>query len=335
MSKRKLLKDPAGLGWNVAAVTYAFGGYALGLWLMTRPGGWTVPACGAVLLAHALVIGSYLIHEFAHGSILTDVRWNARFGNALLWLNGACYARYEDVVHKHFRHHADRADVVLFDFRPHLRRHPWALGLVQGLEWACVPAVDLLMHALMIVLPFTLDERRHLRGRVLAMLAIRTAAFVALAWISWRAVLLYALAYLLFLHALRFMDVHQHTYDVLETLGRERGEEARRHDRAYEYRNTYSNLLSRRWPWLNLLVLNFGYHNAHHVKPAVAWYALPRLHRELYGEATDRLLPLGALLQSYLRHRVRRVLNDDPPERAVGDARGFVGVVGVSFLTAH
>jgi hypothetical protein len=40
-------------------------------------------------------------------------------------------------------------------------------------------------------------------------------------------------------------------------------------------------------------------------------------------------------LRSYHRYRVARVLNGDPPGMDVGDGRDFVGVVGVSFLTAH
>ena len=39
-------------------------------------------------------------------------------------------------------------------------------------------------------------------------------------------------------------------------------------DRDYEEHNTYSNLLSQRFPVFNLLVLNFCYHNVHHHKPS-------------------------------------------------------------------
>ena len=38
-------------------------------------------------------------------------------------------------------------------------------------------------------------------------------------------------------------------------------------DREYEQMNTYSNVTSLRHPWLNLLLLNFPYHNAHHEPP--------------------------------------------------------------------
>jgi fatty acid desaturase len=171
-----------------------------------------------------------------------------------------------------------------------------------------------MMHALVIILPFRLVARRDRRARVLGVLAVRAVLFALLALASIKALLLYVLAYMLFLHVMRFMDVHQHTYEVWETLERPRGPQDDRFDRDYEHHNTYSNLISVRHPWLNLLVLNFGYHNAHHVRPTAPWYRLPRLHAELF---------------------VARVLNGDPPGMDVGDGRDFIGVVGVSFLTAH
>lgn len=332
--RRRLFRDPAGGLPHLLALTYSFGGFGLALALLILGSHWlTVPA--TLLLAHALVIAAYLIHECAHNTVFTDNRWNARLGEALMWLTGAAYGRYEDVRHKHFRHHIDRADVVAFDFRRFLPRYPRLFKLIQALEWLYVPAVDLLMHALVIVIPFRLASRRDRRVRVLAVLATRAAFFGLLGFLSLKALLLYTLAYLLFLHVMRFMDVHQHTYEVWETLERPRGREDERFDREYEHRNTYSNPISLAHPWLNLLTLNFGYHNAHHVKPTVPWYRLPGLHRELYGDDRRQVLSFRNLLASYHRHRVPRIVNGDVPDMDVGDGRNFVGVVGVSFLTAH
>jgi fatty acid desaturase len=104
---------------------------------------------------------------------------------------------------------------------------------------------------------------------------------------------------------------------------------------AYEQDNTYSNLVSTRHPWLNLLVLNFGFHNAHHHRASVPWYRLPALHRHLYGEHSRSVMPLPELLSSWHRNRVRRVCADD--YGGVGDGPGradsFIGAHGVSFLT--
>lgn len=332
----RLFRYDDGLLPNLAAFAYAFGGYAAGLWLLLQDDAW-LNAAGVPLLAHAMVIAAYLLHECAHNSLFAKNRYHAWAGEALMWLVGASYGRYEDIRHKHVRHHTDRADVVAFDFRPWLERHPLLLRTLQRLEWMYIPAVDLAMHALVLVLPFTMAGRRDRRARVVLVLLLRLAWFGGLAWVSPRILLLYPLSYLLMLHVLRFMDVHQHTYEVLETLEQPRGAEAKRHDRAFEQANTFSNLISERHPWLNLLVLNFPYHNAHHQQPGMPWYRLPRLHRQLFGEHDRQVLPFARLLHSYHRHRVARVVHGDPPGLEVRGTRAgeFVGVVGVSFLTAH
>ena len=331
-----LFRYPDGQLPNLLAFGYALGGYAAGLILVLQDGPW-LNVAGTVLLAHAMVISAYLLHECAHNTVFRDNVHNRWLGEALMWMVGASYGRYDDIRHKHMRHHTDRADVIAFDFRPWLERHPAVLRPIQWLERLYVPAVDLVMHALIIALPFSLPGRRDRRGRVILVLLARIAFFAGLAAISPRVLILYPVSYLLMLHVLRFMDVHQHTYDVVETLEQPRGPEARLHDRAYEQRNTYSNLLSTRHPWLNLLVLNFPYHNAHHHQPAAPWYRLPGLHRQLFGESDSQVLPFTQLLRSYHRHRVPRVLHGDSPGLVVraDQANEFVGVVGVSFLTAH
>jgi fatty acid desaturase len=129
------------------------------------------------------------------------------------------------------------------------------------------------------------------------------------------------------------MDVHQHTYDLYETLDQKRGDEVKKYDREFEQKNTYSNVLSMKYPWLNLLVLNFPYHNAHHKQPGRPWYLLPRLHNELYGDDDTQVLSFADLLKSYHRYRVKRILNGDAinsPVKTLGP--DFVGVDGVSFL---
>ncbi len=106
-------------------------------------------------------------------------------------------------------------------------------------------------------------------------------------------------------------------------------------DRDYEQANTFSNLVSARWPAFNLLTLNFGYHNAHHERAATPWYRLPALHRDLFGDKVRAVMPLLELLVAWHRHRVTRVFSDDYGR--IGEGRGradsYIGVHGVSFLT--
>ncbi len=330
-----LFRHPQGVMPNVIAIAYSVLGWAVGVWLLTRPE-LTLNIIGVLLTAHALVVGAYLIHECAHSTIFTSMTANDRLGMLLAWINGACLAHYRGLKEKHLRHHADRLDVVTFDYRAILRSAPrWTQRVVLALEWAYIPAVELLMRGLMIAAPFT-EANGEGRGRIVAILALRLAFFVALAVISVKAVLLYAVSYLLFVQVMRFMDAFQHTYDVFVTRSLERAPAEKRRDKQYEYENTYSNLVSLGHPWLNLLVLNFPYHNAHHARSAAPWYELPALHRELYGTADRQVIPCSTLLANYHKHRVDRVLADDygVVEGEDNRAAGFIGAVGVSFLTA-
>ncbi|WP_276669488.1 fatty acid desaturase family protein [Thalassolituus oleivorans] len=284
---------------------------------------------GILLLAHSMILIAYLIHDLSHQAFFMDRRANEYLGNVLSFLVGASYTPYADLRSKHMRHHVDRADVIAIDYRAFLLRHPLLLRVFQMAEWLYIPAIDILMHGLVIASPFIFKSYKALRTRVLIMLAIRIVLFAILAWTAWQALVGYCLAYVLFIHVLRLMDMHQHTYDVVVGVD-EKGH--LRPDADYERQNTYSNPLGNS-RLINLLVLNFGYHNAHHEKPTAPWYRLPALHRELYGDKpTLNTFPIREVLSNLHRHRVARVIASDTT-RMGGETPNFVGLYGVSFLT--
>lgn len=327
---------------NSLALSYALLGWIGGLFLISRQDAGT-NLLGVLLLGHAMTIAAYLVHECAHNTILASNDANARLGKGLLWICGGCYARYEDIRHKHFRHHVDRADVVSFDYRPKLARWPRLLKVLEALEWAWIPAFDFLWHALIIVLPFVWSPRKDRRRHVLTVLVIRTLLFGLLAWYAPRVLVLYPIAYALMLHILRFMDAFQHTYELQENLDQPRSGPVA-FDADYEHRNTYTNLHSSAHPWLNLLTLNFGYHNVHHDRPTQPWYRLPALQKELYGEGEDPTgqgLPFANQWRAYRQHRISRLLTTDPADAGVSNAsfqergKNFIGVDGVSFLVTQ
>jgi len=320
---------------NAVVILYTFLGWGLGIWLLTS-GHWLLNAAGVVLTAHTLIYSAYLIHECVHHTLFDGLRPNDRLGVLLSWLNGACLADYQRLKKKHLRHHADRLDVVTFDYRAALGATPnWIRQCALALEWAYVPVIELLMRGMIIAYPFRYGTVAT-RIRLVLFLIVRVAFFTALAVISIKAVLLYALSYLLFLHVLRFLDAFQHTYEVFPSHSLAPAPVDPRRTRRYEYENTYSNLVSERWAWLNLLVLNFPYHNAHHERAGESWYRLPGLHRSLYGKTDQQVVTCRALARSYHRHRVTRVLAEDYGSVAADGERasGFLGAVGVSFLTA-
>ncbi|WP_026440448.1 fatty acid desaturase [Acidocella facilis] len=334
MSQIRLFRYPGGALYNGAGIFYAFAAYAGGLVLITRAS-LALNLLGTLLLAHGLVICAYFIHECAHGAVFSKMRRNDQAGEVMAWITGACFASYAGLKEKHLRHHADRMDVAAFDYRDILKRAPgWVRGAVLGLEWAYIPAVELLMHGMVIITQYR--GTHAMRRRAGLLLLSRLLLFGALAWVSPWSLGFYAVAYLLMLQLLRFMDAYQHTFDVYVPHSNSSPMIVKNRDRAYEHENTYSNILSLSHPLLNLLTLNFAYHNAHHARPAVPWHALPALHETLYGADTTQVLTARQLFGSYHRNRVKRVMSPDYGEvHANGDrAQDFLGAVGVSFLTA-
>jgi fatty acid desaturase len=323
---------------NLLALTYTLLGWTAGVLLLAlAPLPWKLAAIP--LVAHTLITSAYFIHEFAHLAIFVDPGANARWGTFMSWLNGACYADFAELRNKHMRHHVDRADVLTFDYKPLLRRSPFLRRMVVTLEWAYVPAVEMIMHGYVMALPFLDPARRQRRPRLLLIATLRGAAFLVLGWYSPIGLLAYALAYLLMLHVLRFADAYQHTYDAFAILQGGEIPADKLRDRDYEQRNTYSNVVLASHPLSNLLLLNFSYHNAHHARPIEPWYRLPALQAQLFPSDHVQVLPMATLLGAYHRHRVSRLLADDygeVPDGANGrlDPSGFLGAVGVSFLTA-
>ncbi|MDR9498614.1 MAG: fatty acid desaturase [Hydrogenovibrio sp.] len=321
---------------TVLATGYSLAGYLIGgYWMLSDHWGWNL--LGVLWFAHSMVIAAYLVHDAAHLNVFQNKRHNRWYGEFLLWITGCSYSDFNDIAHKHARHHSDRADIVSVDFRPVLKRHPRVLKTLQVLEWAYIPALEILMHALVIILPFVKQNRRHRRVRVVSVLIVRLALFAYLATLSLNFLWLYALSYLLFLTFMRFMDVHQHTYEVYETLDQKRGPESRLRDKHFEEHNTYSNLFSVKYPWVNLIALNFSYHNVHHRQQMQPWYRLPELHQELYGDQDQQVLTFRHLIKSFHKYRVPRIINGDPVNLSAKKDEGesFIGVDGVSFLTAH
>jgi omega-6 fatty acid desaturase (delta-12 desaturase) len=149
--------------------------------------------------------------------------------------------------------------------------------------------------------------------------------------------LLYVLAQLLLFTVLRFMDCYQHNYEVVFNLEDKSADLPYRGDAEYEQRNTYSNLLSARFPKLNLLVLNFCYHNAHHEKPTLGWYLLPALHAQMYPAVEPQTLGFIEQFRSFHKHRMARIYaedyGDDEVKESLKQGRA-VGADALSFLTA-
>jgi fatty acid desaturase len=329
---------------NLLAFSFTFLAYGFGVFMLFSQY-WFMNVAGVFFTAQALIISAYLLHEFSHWSIFKTPALNRRWGIIMSWINGSCYSTFEEIRSKHMHHHVDRADILTFNVQHLMRDMPaFARNSIMALEWAYIPALEILMHFLMIILPFTYPLFYEKRARLIGIVLIRVPIFALMAWVSVKAWLLYLLAYCIMLTALRFADAFQHTYDVflVQDLAQADGKiadgrfsDGKLRDRAYEQANTFSNLASFQYPWLNILFLNFPYHNAHHERPIVEWHALPKLHQQIFGDSELLpVIPMVKLLKTYHRHRLTRLQSDDYGVVNNQTADGFIGAAGVSFLTA-
>ena len=330
---RRLFRDRTAALANTSVLVWVSLGW-LGSFALMGAKAPILNVLGVALCTHAMVLAAYLIHEAAHQTLFTEQWANRAAGEIMNFVAGSSYASFERIRHMHIRHHVDRADLTCFDFKGLMQRRPALRRMLEALEWCYIPATEVLMHLQVVWRPFVVSSQRRHLPRSLAMLVLRGSLLALLGWWSVKALLLYLLAAALLLHVLNFFDAFHHTFEQF-FVEAEQPIPERARDRGYEQDNTYSNLVSTRYPWLNLLILNFGFHNAHHQRASVPWYRLPAYHRSLYGDGGNGLMPVGALLHTWHRNRVRRVSADEygASGEPIGKPDDFVGAHGVSFLT--
>lgn len=310
------LQSPKGLRYHGGAVVYASAGYVVGFAGLFSSQ-LLVNFAATLLLAHAMIIAAYMIHECGHNLVFKANKDNAKLGRYLSWLCGSAYGTYEDMRYKHFRHHVDNDDVVWFDYERFFETHPRILRATRILEWFYIPAHDIIMHIIMVFTSFIIPQRRSQRRRNVIVIVIRGSLFAGLLLWQPKAAALYVVAYLLMMTVLRFMDSLQHDYGYHTTLF-EFGKPPRKGDFAWEQEHTFSNPHSLTFPRLNWFTLNFGYHNAHHHDMTVPWYRLPETHRELFGDNREVVIPLSAQLKIFHRQRVRRIVDNHDENTPTG-----------------
>ncbi|PSJ17885.1 fatty acid desaturase family protein [Nitrosomonas supralitoralis] len=326
-----------GLRPYVAAILYCqlayFGGVVL---ILSSNPIWMI--IGTLFLTHGMLIAAYLIHDCGHNALFKSPHHNAFIGSALNWLTGGCYGCYQDLRIKHMMHHMHNADIIEFNYRDYLARHPIQRKLVEILEWFYIPAIEVIMHGILIIAPFVCEHKKDQRLRAAAVIVVRFSLLLTLFLYSPIAYACYLLAYMMFLTILRFMDAFQHNYDIVMRHDNKPDLMMHRGGHEYEQTHTFSNPISINNPWLNLFTLNFGYHNAHHARPTTPWYELPNLHQSLYGNETNFIVPFRQQLSSFHKNRVIRVMGDESEIHGNHFAQRLqkgeaVGINGVSFLT--
>lgn len=318
--------------WNIVALTYIVLGYAAGISLVCLSSLW-LNGVGVLLLTHTLVCSGYLAHDCMHSAVGKGRQLNRLFGNIMIWINGGCYYGFEQLSLQHIAHHVQRVDSFTFDIVAEIAQLPRLIRQgILALEWLYFPIVSFWARWRSLKATLKNDRPRH-SYIAIAFLLVRGTLFIGLGIFSLKSLLLYGLSYLGMITALRWMDAFQHTYEAFPY-----GTTLPKRDRQYEQDNTFSNLVSRRYTVLNLLFLNFGYHNAHHAVMTCPWYQLPELDRQLPQSDPTCYIPLRQQLSLYHRHRITRLLKGQgSPSLEAGalSFEPFYGAGDVSFLTLY
>jgi fatty acid desaturase len=319
--------------WNAIAILYVFLGYfgGIALLILSNIG---LNALGVVVLTYSLVISAYLSHEFMHGNIFKGRYANTVFGTVMLWLNGGCYYGFKALTMQHIAHHVDRVDVLTFDIAAAMQRQPRLIRQsIAVLEWLYFPIVAFWSRWRFITAPWWNPERRDDQARIAIITAIRAGLFTLMGLTSLKALLLYFLCYIGMITVLRWTDAFQHTYEAVPP-----GTPLPKRNRDHEQANTFSTLLSRRYTWLNLLFLNFGYHNAHHAVMRCPWHSLHELDEE-FSQYNDNqcYISLSQQLINYHQFRVARLFAGQglAVDEWENSTENYYGAVDVSFITLY
>ncbi|HEY9621475.1 MAG TPA: fatty acid desaturase [Crinalium sp.] len=314
--------------WNAIALTYTLGGYIGGIALLIQDNTW-VNVLGVVLVTHTLILSAYLAHEFMHGTIFSRMRDNTVFGGVMQWMHGTSYFPFRRLTQYHIDHHIDGVDYFAVDRAAMLRSLPVPVQkIIAALEWLYFPATFFMAQFQAITAPFRQADENHERPRILLVFGLRLLMFIGLGYLSLKALVLYAICYISMVNIVRLMDCLQHSYEAYPA-----GISVPKKDPLYEQANTFSTPLSRRFPWLNLLLLNFSYHSAHHAVMKCPWYNLPDLDRAIAQQHPTHHISLGQVIANYHRFRIQRLFSLEEGQ-VTTDEQGkfnydeFYGVIG-------
>ena len=316
--------------YNASAISYTFIAYICGVSFLFSNNS-IINVLGILLITHGLAFSAYLTHEFMHGTIFKSRRLNSIFGNIMLWLNGGCYNGFKALTLQHIAHHIDRVDVFTFEPVTKLQQLPNIVRkFLLALEWLYFPIIGFWSRWHSVFSPFWNKERSSQKKRVIGILFLRIGIFSSIGIISLKALILYFIAYIGTITVLRWADAFQHTYE-----GFPPGIKLPKRDRTHEELHTYSTLLSQKYPWLNVLLLNFGYHNAHHTLMKCPWHSLPELNRAIEQPSNVRYVSLKQQLVHYHHFRLTRFIlgqGEAVDENKNPTFDKFYGAHDVSFL---
>ena len=287
---------------NILVIAYTLTTYYGGIILLLYPNVW-LNAVGTILVCHGLVYAAFLGHELFHGSVFKKRKLNELTAVVIRWITGMCYVPFHQAARGHIGHHLGikpkakgKSPAAVFWALP----KPIIVGVVI-LEWLYFPVVTFLYLWWRNLSPFWQGQPLPQKLRVLLLMLARGTMFTLLGLLSFKALSLYFFAYVAMITLARFSQTFDHTSSYNED------------SESQISFTTFSPLISKKHPWLDLLVLNFSYHNAHHILMSCPWYHLPALDRHVFQGHEEHHLAWADLFRNYHRFRTTRLFSPSGP----------------------
>lgn len=303
---------------NILVIIYTLTAYYGGIALLLFPSVW-LNIVGTILVSHGLVYAAFLGHELLHGSVFKKRNLNELTALIIRWITGMCYVPFNQAAHGHIGHHLGikskskgKGPLAVLLALP----EPVVVGVVI-LEWLYFPIISFLYIWWRNFFPFRQGQPWPQKLRVLLLMLARGIMFTVLGIISFKALSLYFFAYLIMITVVRFNQAFEHTSSYTDDP-----------ESRISF-TTFSPVISKKYSWLDMLVLNFSYHNAHHILMSCPWYHLPSLDRHIFQGHQEHHLAWVTLLQNYHRFRTTRLFS--PSGEAIDqhgnvDIKNFYGV---------
>ncbi|HNN94958.1 MAG TPA: fatty acid desaturase [Pseudomonadota bacterium] len=316
---------------SCAVLAYTLLGYLVGL-ACVLSGSPLVAVAGIALLIHTTVLSGLLNHELIHRSVFRNPRVNDLLGSVVSLLNGACHVPFALLRRQHIAHHINKVGYDSFSITEWVKGLPRLPRIILiTLEWFYFPILSFISRGRALTYPFRNKKYRHLRLRVAVAILFRMAILILFYLINPWSVLSVFISHIGMISAFRLYDCYHHTFQVIPL-----GSKIPVLPGNYEQERTFSSLLSREHAWLNLIFLNYGYHNAHHYLFAAPWYHLPTIDRLMFGESNQRHILFRDWITWYHKNRIRRIFDGLGSPRIDGNQvkiESFYGIImNLSFM---
>jgi len=298
---------------NAVLVPSIFLFYGIGVLLSIQGVHFWTLTLSTVLLTVSLLWAWYLAHDCAHLSVSKNKVANDFLGEALSLINGLSYSEFRAYRNDHVRHHSEKIDLLGIDLKEYLRRiGKGARRTLVFLESIYVPVFFVVIKYVSIREIIRYDDLDKKLRALISVAASWTFYFV-LVLISKFALIPFFCAICIRINVVRFVDAFQHSYNQIDPSSKE----PTSRNREYEFANTFSVPVAKKFRWLNLIILNFGFHGAHHVAPTCPWYLLPKLNQVLLDSHPlshvsssswrEWNVSAIALIRTYHKFRVKRI----------------------------